>query len=64
MMTKYEIKRRIFVSGNTPEFQVHHNLPGEACVIHVPRIDIANRIVRTLRERALSSRPARRARGE
>lgn len=57
--TKLEIKRRIYLSGLKPDYEVHHHMPGEEIVCYVSSVDIGNTIVRALRERALKARKAK-----
>jgi hypothetical protein len=47
-----EIKRLIYLSGIGGDYQVHHNIPGEAIICHVPNVSLGNVIVRALRRRA------------
>lgn len=51
-MTRAEIKKRIYLTGMKPTYQVHCNMPGSAIVCHVPSTKIGNAIVRALRELA------------
>lgn len=47
------IRKAIYVTGHKGRgYDVQHNLPGVACVISVPKVHIANTIVRALRSRA------------
>lgn len=50
-MTRREIARAIFVSGSKLDYTVHHNISGEHIVCYVAQIDVANAIVRALRDR-------------
>lgn len=51
-MTKRELSKLIYLSGHGGDYKVHHHMPGEAIVCHVPTVKIGNAIVRALRELA------------
>jgi len=59
-MTGREIRAAIYLSGVGGDYQVHHDIEGQAIVCHVPTARIGNAIVRALRELATLSRPTRR----
>jgi len=54
-MTKRQIAGAIYLSGVNGNYQVHHNIPGQAIVCHVPSVAIGNAIVRALRQLAAKS---------
>ncbi len=55
-MTNREIREAIRLTGLFRNYQVHHDIPGEAIVCHVPSTDIGDVIVRALRARAYAKK--------
>jgi hypothetical protein len=55
-MTKRDINRAIYLSGIGGNYQVHHNIPGQAIACHVPSVRIGNTLVRALRALAIENR--------
>ena len=55
LISKRELHKRIVaVPVHHNGFTVKHDIPGEACVIQVPTLEIAGCIVKALRERQVS----------
>lgn len=53
-MNQREIRSAVYLSGLKPVgYTVHHDVPGESIICHVPSVSIGNAIVRALRTRAM-----------
>lgn len=50
-MSAREIRAAIYLSGLNGDYQVHHNIQGEAIMCHVSQAAIGHAIVNGLRER-------------
>jgi hypothetical protein len=50
-MNQRQIKQAIYLSGTRGDYQVHHEIEGEAIICRVPSVAIGNAIVQALRER-------------
>lgn len=57
-MTRREINAAIRLTGIAGDYQVHHDMPGEAIVCHVSQASVGHAIVRALRERAGAVTPS------
>jgi len=52
-----DLRKSIRLTGQWNDFQVHHDIPGEAIVCHVSTAGIGHAIVRALRQRQRDMRP-------
>ena len=51
-LTRRQVRERVYLSGVFGNYQVHHNIQGEASIIYVPNASMGHEIVRALRQRA------------
>lgn len=54
------LSKSIYLTGQGNDFQVHHDISGEAIVCHVPSADIGHTVVRALRQRQRDATAGRR----
>lgn len=51
-MKQEQISRAICITGSGDDWQVHHNMPGQAIVCHVPSLELAHVICAALQRHA------------